>query len=319
MTEYRPDVTSSDWRESTIETLLLENLKEQRRVRRGKWIWRIFLIVCLLALIFFLTDIASWTTGTDSAHTAVVDLKGEISATSSASARNVIKGLQKAFEDDGTKGVILRINSPGGSAVQSGEIYDEILRLRAQYPHIPIYAVIEDTGASGAYYVAAATDQIFANRASFVGSIGVLIDGFGFTGLMDKIGVERRLITAGKYKGFLDEFSPINPEEVVYAQALVEQVRQQFVAAIKARRGDKIKNEDEVYTGLVWTGEQALPLGLIDGLSSTQAVALKLIGAKKLVDYTTEDDFLTRLSLKMSQAIAATVIANGADHASFKR
>ena len=308
-----------DWQQSVIEKLLFETLKEQRRARRWRGVWRVILIILfVIFLINIMPDSSDWMNKAES-HTAIVDLKGEISATSAASAKDVIKGLHKAFEDDNTKGVILRINSPGGSAVQSGIIYDEILRLRKRYPKTPIYAVVEDSCASGAYYVASATNKIFANRASFVGSIGALIDSFGYTELMQKVGVQRRLITAGKYKGFLDEFSPLDATEAAFAKSLVEEVRQQFITAIKAARGDKIKDNGNVFTGLVWTGEQALGFGLVDALSDTQTVARDVIGAPKTVDYTAERGFFNKINAEFSTAIIDKFFARNAMSAQLRQ
>jgi len=299
-------VDSVTWHEKMIEKLLFQSLKEQRRARRWKWVFRIIMIfILLLILANLVSESDDWMNKAEP-HTALVDLNGEIMSDSATSSQNIIKGLHKALADENTKGIILRINSPGGSAVQSGEIYDEILRLRKLHPSIPIYSVVGDSCASGAYYIAAATDKIFANRASFVGSIGALIDSFGYTGLMEKLGIQRRLITAGKDKGFLDEFSPLNDAEVEHAKALVEDVRQQFIASIKATRGEKIKNE-EALTGLVWTGSQALGLGLVDGLSDTYTVAKDLIGAEKTVNYTVEESIFTKFNAKFKSSVLSKV------------
>jgi protease-4 len=309
---------SAAWQQNMIEQLLLQNLKEQRRARRWKMVWRIiYLLLFFMILVALIPDSDDWLNKSEP-HTALVDINGEISSGSSTSAENVIKGLRKAYNDDNTRGIILRINSPGGSAVQSGEIYDEILRLRQVYPKIPVYSVVGDSCASGAYYIAAATDKIFANRASFVGSIGALIDSFGYTGLMEKIGVQRRLITAGKYKGFMDEFSPLSDDEAEHAKALVEQVRQQFVTAIKATRGDRIKDNGEVFTGLVWTGSQAVELGLIDGLADVQTVAKKLIGAEKTVNYTVERNVFDKFNAGFSSALVDKIFARNSFHAELK-
>jgi len=226
---------------------------------------------------------------------AIVDVRGIITSGSNAGADNVIKALQKAFKDKTTTGVIVRINSPGGSPVQAGYINDEISRLRTKYPTIPVYAVIEDICASGGYYVAAAADKIFAHEASIVGSIGVRMGNFGFVDAMEKLGIERRLITAGENKGLLDPFSPIDEEHLAHAKRFLGQVHTQFIDAVKEGRGDRLADNPDVFSGLFWTGEQSLRLGLIDEFGSSDHVVREVIEAERTIDYTTKDYSLTRI------------------------
>lgn len=216
-------------------------------------------------------------------------------------------GLQAAFEDSKTRGVILRINSPGGSPVQAGQIYDEIKRLRGEYPNIPLYAVVDDICASGGYYVAAAADRIYVNKASIVGSIGVLMDGFGFTGTMDKLGVERRLLTAGENKGFLDPFSPPNPRQQAYAKAMLGEIHQQFIQAVRDGRGKRLKETPDMFSGLVWSGEKSIALGLADALGSAEYVAREVIKAEDIVDFTPQEGFADRFAKRFGVALGRNI------------
>jgi protease-4 len=227
-------------------------------------------------------------------HTAVVEIKGEIASTSEANAELIVSSMRSAFEDEGAKAVVLLINSPGGSPVQAGIVNDEIRRLKELHKK-PVYVVVEETCASAAYYSAAAADQIFVDKASVVGSIGVLMDGFGFTGLMDKLGIERRLMTAGQNKGFLDPFSPQTEKQREFAQAMLNQIHQQFISAVKAGRGDRLKEAPETFSGLFWTGEQAVKMGLADQLGSLDFVAREIVKAPELIDYTRRDNVAERL------------------------
>jgi protease-4 len=242
-------------------------------------------------------------------HTAMVKVNGLIAADTKASADKIVEGLRNAFKDKKTKGVILRINSPGGSPVQSGYVYDEIRRLRKLHKDIPIYAVISDIGASGAYYMASATDAIYADKASIVGSIGVLMNGFGFVGTLKDLGVERRLLTAGAHKGIMDPFSPMTKADEDYVKALLERIHQQFIAAVKAGRKGRLKDDPDIFSGLFWSGDEALKLGLVDGLGSTSYVARKIIKADKIVDFTPKDDWVKRLSESLGTAAASTFAA----------
>ncbi|MGL5985773.1 MAG: S49 family peptidase, partial [Burkholderiales bacterium] len=236
-----------------------------------------------------------------------VELQGVIAAGKAASAESINESLRDAFKDKNTKGVILRINSPGGSPVQSGMINDEIRRLRAQYPGIPLYAVVDDICASGGYYVAVAADRIYVDKASLIGSIGVLMDGFGFTGTMEKLGVERRLLTAGDNKGFMDPFSPMNPAQREHAQKMLADIHQQFIGVVKTGRGKRLHDSPELFTGLIWNGEQGVKLGLADALGSVDSVARDVIKAEELVDFTQREGFADRLAKGLGAGAASQV------------
>ena len=294
------------WERDTLERLMFATLKEQRQAR----IWRSTLRVAWLAFLvamawlIFKSDGSYGPSHTDKAHphTAVVEIRGEIGAGQEASAEFLVSSLRAAFEDVGSQGVVLLINSPGGSPVHAGMINDEIRRLKEKHKK-PVYAVVEDSCASAAYYIAAATDRIFVDKASIVGSIGVLMDGFGFVGLMDKLGVERRLMTAGENKGFLDPFSPQTPQQKAFAQSMLNQVHGQFIEVVKAGRGDRLKQTPELFSGLFWTGQQAIDLGLADQLGSIDLVARDVIKAEDLVDYTHRDNVAERLAKKFGAAM----------------
>lgn len=280
-----PPESGRDWK--LIEKLVMSLQAEQRRSRRWGIFFKLLTFGYLIALLFFIrSPLGGGVQTSAEAHTAVVEVNGPIADEELASADNIVGALRSAFEAGNSRAVVMRINSPGGSPVQAGYIYDEMLRLRDEYPDKKLYAVISDIGASGAYYIAAAADEIYANRASLVGSIGVVAGGFGFTDLMDKVGVDRRLYTAGDNKAFLDPFSPEEQEEVAFWQSVLENTHQQFIEAVKEGRGDRLSDNDKLFSGLVWSGEQALELGLIDGLGSTSWVARQLVGQETLVDYT---------------------------------
>ncbi|MGO8756232.1 MAG: S49 family peptidase [Gallionellaceae bacterium] len=299
---------NQNWERSVLEKLAMSAVQEQRRARH----WAIFfktLAFIFLFLMFFLY--MGWIGGGTEArlglgkHTALVDLEGEIAADSTASADNVISGLQDAFKDSKTKGVILRINSPGGSPVQAGYINDEMRRLRAKYPKIPLYVVVEDMCASGGYYVAAAADKIYVNKASIVGSIGVLMDGFGYTGTMEKLGVERRLLTAGENKGFLDPFSPMSEKQKQFAQSMLDDIHQQFINVVKQGRGKRLKEIPGLFSGLFWTGDKSIELGLADAIGSVDSVARDVIKAEDIVDYTNREGVAERLARKFGAGMAS--------------
>ena len=297
------------WERATLERLMFATLEEQRAARR----WRNFFRLSWLALILFLlwTAMHRGSSGTDKSlpHTAVIEIKGEIASGADASAEFIVAAMRAAFEDEGAKAVVLLVNSPGGSPVQAGIVYDEIRRLKGKYKK-PIYAVVEETCASAAYYIASATDKIFVDKASIVGSIGVLMEGFGFTGLMDKLGVERRLMTAGENKGFMDPFSPQTDRQRAYAQAMLDQIHRQFIDAVKAGRGARLKETPELFSGLFWTGQQAVELGLADQLGNLDFVAREIVKAEDLVDYTRRDNVAERLAKKFGAAMG-----DGAIHA----
>lgn len=284
-TPAMPPESARDWK--LIEKLVMSLQSEQRKSRR----WGIFFKLLTFGYLFALLLMIQFPLGgaLESAakgkHTALVEIEGTIAADELASADNIVGSLREAFEAENSVGVILRINSPGGSPVQSGYVYDEILRLRGEYPEKKVYAVISDIGASGAYYIAAAADEIYADKASLVGSIGVVAGGFGFTGIMDKLGVDRRLYTAGENKAFLDPFSPEEEEEVKFWQDVLETTHSQFIESVRKGRGGRLADDEQLFSGLVWSGEQALELGLIDGLGSSSHVARQVIGQEDLVDY----------------------------------
>jgi len=301
------DRPPSDWERELLTGLATEALRERRRARR----WGIFFKFCLLAygvgiaVLYLPRDLLGKSGGP---HTAVVDVKGVIAADSAASARRVIAGLQRAFDDDNTKGVILRINSPGGSPVQADLINQAADRLRKEHPDTPLYAVITDVGASGAYYVAVSADRIYANKGSIVGSIGVLMNGFGFVDVMRKFGVERRLLTAGEHKGILDPFSPAKAEDIAYMKGLLERIHKQFIAAVQRGRGSRLSSAPNLFSGLFWTGEEGVRLGLVDALGSVSSVARDVVGAKKIVDYTVKPGLVERISRRLGSALSGAVV-----------
>jgi protease IV len=300
-----PDGNQENWERKVLEKLALSALQEQRR---GRY-WGIFFKSLTFLYLFLLLFIATGWFGaremtSPGKHTALVQVNGVIANDSAASAEQITAGLQAAFKDSNTMGVVLRINSPGGSPVQAGQINDEIRRLRAQHPNIPLYAVVEDVCASGGYYIAAAADQIFVNRASLVGSIGVLMDGFGFSGVLNKLGVERRLLTAGDNKGFLDPFSPLDPKQRAHAQQMLDDIHAQFIDVVKRGRGDRLKADPQIFSGLVWTGERSIELGLADALGSVEYVAREVIKADTIVDYTPRENIAERVVRRFGAASA---------------
>ena len=245
-------------------------------------------------------------------HTALVEIKGVIADDSEANAEDIISSLDEAFKSNSTKGVILRINSPGGSPVQAGYVYDEIVRLREKYPDIHLYAVITDLCASGGYYIASAADEIYADKASIVGSIGVLMNGFGFVGTMNKLGVERRLFTAGENKGFMDPFSPVKEDEKAHLEEMLETIHQQFIDAVKKGRKDRLVDDPKMFSGLMWTGEKAVSLGLVDGLGNSDYVAKKIIGADNIVDFTHREPALQKFLARFGATMAKSLLAEAA-------
>jgi protease IV len=291
------------WERRVLEGLALAALHEQRLARRWGIFFKLLFFGCV---IYILALIAGWGVGDslgEGKHTALVELQGVIDSDGDASADRINTALQSAFDDRNTSGVIIRVNSPGGSPVQAGIIYDEIRRQRALHPSIPLYAVVEDICASGGYYVAAAADRIYVNKASVVGSIGVLMDGFGFTGAMDKVGVERRLFTAGSNKGFLDPFSPVDPEQRKYAQRLLDDIHQQFIGVVKAGRGKRLKDDPLMFSGLMWTGQRSIELGLADDLGTVDSVARDVIHAEDIVDYTQKDKLVERFAKRIGAGV----------------
>ena len=275
--------SSKEWK--LLEKMVMSSQDEHRKARR----WGIFFKSLTFLYLFIVLMMFNWSpsgVSVSDSHVALVELKGMISDDEDASADRLVKGLRDAFEAEHSKGVIIRVNSPGGSPVQSGLVYREIQRLKKKYPDKKVYAVITDIGASGAYYISASADEIYADPASLVGSIGVVSDGFGFVGTMEKLGVERRVYTSGTNKAMLDPFQPEDAKQTEFFATILADVHQQFIDAVKEGRGDRIKDDDLVFSGLFWSGRQALELGLVDGLASPGQVAREIIGEEKIVDYT---------------------------------
>ena len=287
-----------EWQADVINRLAFAALNEQRRSRRWSIFFRALFLgyLILILLMAYLPGDSNTKLSKSGVHTALIEVKGVIADGAEASADNIITGLRAAFKEQNAKAIILRINSPGGSPVQAGYIYDEIKRLRKEYKNKKVYAVITDMCASGGYYIASAADEIYADKASIVGSIGVLMNGFGFTGAMEKFGVERRLYTAGDHKGFLDPFSKVKPSDEKHIHKLLNNIHKQFIAAVKEGRGKRLADDDKLFSGLVWTGEESVELGLTDGLGSSSFVARDIIEAPKIVDYTPRPNYLDRIA-----------------------
>jgi protease-4 len=293
--EHQDPQASATWERAALEQWLMADVRERRATRRWRIARTLAWMLLLGALIWALAS-ANLPGGSSTArHTAVVRIRGEIADGADASAQYVLPALREAMEDDKAAALVLLINSPGGSPVQAGLIYDEIVRLRRLHDK-PIYAVAEDTCASAAYYLAAAADKIYVDKASVVGSIGVLMDGFGFVGTLGKLGIERRLLTAGRNKGFLDPFSPQSAAQKNYAQGLLDQIHQQFIAAVRQGRAKRLKESPDIFSGLFWTGEQAVQMGLADELGSVDKVAREVVKEERLVDYSTKANLAERLA-----------------------
>ncbi|MXS84861.1 S49 family peptidase [Nitrosomonas sp. HPC101] len=296
------NTNKEQWERETLRDLVLSSLREQKKARNWGIFFRLLTFSYLFTLLFWgLGWLDTETTGGFGKHAARVDLRGEITSDGLNSAENINTGLRKAFEDKNTAGVILRINSPGGSPVQAGVINDEIHRLRTQYPDIPLYAVVEDICASGGYYVAVAADKIFVDKASIMGSIGVLMDGFGFTGTLEKLGIERRLLTAGENKGFLDPFSPSDPGQREHAKKMLAEIHQQFIQVVRDGRGDRLQDSPEIFSGMVWTGAKSVELGLADALGSADYVAREIIQAERIVDFTVQEGITERFAKRFGR------------------
>jgi protease-4 len=299
-----------NWERDLVTKLATEALREQRRAR----LWGIFFKLLTFAYItFLLISFVDWRGRAEMAaggkkHTAMVELSGLIAPGTDASAENITASLQAAFKDKNTQGVVLRINSPGGSPVQSQTIYEEIKRLRKKHPEIPLYAVVEDVCASGGYFVAVGADRIYVSKTSIVGSIGVLMNGFGFTGLMEKLGVDRRLITAGENKGMLDPFSPVQEKDVEHAKKLVNDIHQQFIATVREGRGKRLKETPDMFSGLIWTGQMSVDLGLADGIGTLDSVARDIVKAEEIVDFSRKESFAERFARRFGAAAANTMV-----------
>lgn len=307
MTEQQPPASGDNWERRALEKVALAAIQEQRRARHWGIFFKILLFIYLFALLFLALGWMGKDTRTGR-HTALVELRGVIASESAASADNVVSGLQDAFEHRGTQGVILRINSPGGSPVQAGYIHDEIRRLREKHPDIPLYAVVEDIGASGGYYVAVAADQIFVDKASIIGSIGVMMGGFGFTDLLERLGVERRLLAAGENKDFLDPFLPERESHKAYAQTMLNEIHEQFIQVVRQGRGARLKDAPELYSGLIWVGSQSVELGLADALGNVDYVAREIIKAEDIVDFSRREGIGERLARRFGAVMAETLM-----------
>tara|TARA_R110002096_G_scaffold114085_5_gene247827 strand:- start:745 stop:1686 length:942 start_codon:yes stop_codon:yes gene_type:complete len=300
------DESKPNWERDAIVELANAGLKEQRRARRWGIFFKLFFVVYLV--VFLVAVVGSKNTNnliSTQRHTALVNLTGVIADGAESSANNVVSGLRAAFENENSAAVILNINSPGGSPVQSAYINSEITRLREMYPTKPIYAVVSDICASGGVYVAVAADKIFANESSIVGSIGVRMDGFGFEGTIEKLGIERRLLTAGEHKAVLDPFSPEDPVEKQHVQTMLNEIHQEFIDVVKEGRGDRLSDDPALFTGLFWTGKKAMELGLVDGLGSAGYVAREVVGVEQIVDYSFQEDIFQRLAGRIGSSMGA--------------
>ena len=295
---------SDQWERKLLEKVALAALTEQRRARR----WGIFFKLLTFAYITWIILLVTGWTPSDKPsadkHTALVEIDGLIAPGADASADRVTSALQAAFEDERTKGVVLRINSPGGSPVQAQMIYDEMRRLRKQYPNTPLYAVVEDICASGGYYVAVGADRIYVSKSSIVGSIGVRMDSFGVTGLMEKLGVERRLLTAGKNKAMLDPFLPVDKDQEHYVLGLLNEIHDQFIAVVREGRGDRLKETPDMFSGLIWSGQKGVELGLVDAIGSLDYVAREVLKAEEIVDYTQKENIAERFAKRFGASVA---------------
>ncbi len=306
---------SPGWERKALERIALEGIAEQRRSRR----WGIFFkLLGVIYFTLFLVALSDWDGSVDNLgdgmpHTALVQINGVIQAKGDASADRIVVALQAAFENKGTQGVVLSINSPGGSPVQAGVIFDEIRRLRAKFPKVPLYAVVEDYCTSGGYYIAAAADQIYVNKASVIGSIGVIMEGFGFTGAMNKLGIERRMMISGQNKGFLDPFSQEDPVQKVHAQKMLDEIHQQFIDAVRLGRGQRLKETPEIFSGLMWTGARGIELGLADAFGTVDSVAREVIQVEDVRDYTVKQTFAERFSSRFGANLVDSMAARAMD------
>jgi protease IV len=304
----------TNWERGLIEKLAGAALKEQRRARRWGIFFKLLGFAYLTIVILLVLDWRGPESLGAGKHTALVDIVGVIDARGDASADRITEALQNAFKNKNTQGVILRINSPGGSPVQAGIIYDEIRRLRGIHPNIPMYAVVEDICASGGYYIAAAADKIYVDKASIVGSIGVIMDGWGFTGTMEKLGVERRALVSGENKAFLDPFSPVDEKQKRHAQSMLDDIHKQFIDVVKKGRGTRLKETPDIFSGLLWTGDRSVELGLADGFGSVDYVAREVIKAEDILDFTKKQDITERFARRFGATMAgvlAKVLAQG--------
>ncbi len=302
------------WERGVLEKLAMSAVEEQRKTRRWSIFFKLLMVAYLLAVgIMAFYPKFSKGMGSDGNHTAIVNVLGVIAENEAANAESIIEGLRGALKDKNTKGVILNINSPGGSPVQSAYVYEEIRRLKAKNPDIPIYAVVSDICASGGYYIAAAADKIYVNQSSMIGSIGVLMNGFGFVNVMEKLGVDRRLLIAGKHKALMDPFSPVKAEQTQHMQTLLDEVHEQFIVAVRTGRGERLVETKDMFSGLVWTGAQGIKIGLADDFGSVDSVARDIIGTKKTLNFTPQEKLLEKLAGKLGASFGQALgsFANG--------
>ncbi len=295
-----------NWEREVLEKLALSAVEEQRKTRRWGVFFKVLMFVYLIGIgvmAFYPQLEKDFSSNSDKAHTAVVDITGVIAEAELANANNIIAGIRSAYKNKNTKGVVLNINSPGGSPVQASYVFSEIMRLKEKHPDIPIYSVVSDICASGGYYIAAATDKIFVNESSMIGSIGVIMNGFGFVDTMKKLGIDRRLMVSGKHKALMDPFSPVNSDQNTHMQTLMDEVHQQFISAVKAGRGERLQDTADVFSGLVWTGSQGVKLGLADDFGSVDSVAREIIGAKKKLNFTPQEKLLDKMVGKLGISI----------------
>jgi protease IV len=307
MADSNSSNSQQHWAQDTLEKIALAGLAEQKSSRRWSAFFKVLTFLYLFALLFLILGWVGGGKAASTAHTALIDISGVIEPGGDVNADSVIASLNDAYDNKGTKGIILRINSPGGSPVQAGIINDEIKRQKKLHPKIPVYAVVEDICASGGYYIAAAADKIYVNKASIVGSIGVLMDGYGFTGIMNKVGVERRLLTAGENKGMLDPFSPLNPKQVAFAQNMLNEIHEQFKSVVREGRGKRLKETPELFSGLFWSGDESIKLGLADELGSADYVAREVIKQEDIVNFTYQDTVVDRFAKRLGASMAKSV------------
>ncbi|MFT7235050.1 MAG: protease-4 [Methylophagaceae bacterium] len=298
---------ADQWERKVLQDLAFAAIKEQRASRRWGYVFKGFILLYLVAVLVLAMSNKEIQAYAEE-HTALVEIKGVIAADAEANADNIVTGISEAFDNQQAKGLILRMNTPGGSPVQSGIINDEIKRLQATRPNFPVYAVIQDVCASGGYYIAVSAKEIYADKASIVGSIGVRMDSFGFTDIIAKLGVERRSITAGENKAFLDPFLPMKEKDIKHAHSMLNNIHQQFIDVVKAGRGDRLAKNPDLFSGLFWSGEQALPLGLIDGLANSSTVARDKVGAEKIVDYTPRPDYFDRFAGRLGASLSQALV-----------
>jgi len=300
-------MTEGNWERDVLEKVAFAAVREQRRARRWGIFFKLLGFAYLTLILLIMLDWRAQDGLTSGKHTALVDIVGVIEPKGDASADRVMASLQSAFNDKNTRGVVLRINSPGGSPVQAGIIYDEIVRLRRIHPDVPMHAVVEDVCASGGYYIAAAADRIYVDKASIIGSIGVIMGGWGFTSAMEKLGVERRVLVSGENKAFLDPFSPVEPKQKQHAQSMLDQIHRQFIDVVKRGRGKRLKDDADMFSGLVWTGARSIELGLSDGFGSVEYVAREVIKAEDIVDFTQKENLAERFAKRFGAAMAGAM------------